>query len=349
MQLENYIVKPDTTVIEAMKVIDNNAEGIVYVCENDNRLMGAVTDGDIRRYIIHNGDLNKTVECMMTRNPITVPLSMRIRANECLEINHITSIPVVDEDNTICEIVFLDSTVSVIKEQVNAPVVIMAGGKGTRLRPYTQILPKPLIPIGEKTITEHIIERFVNAGCNKFDMIVNYKKHLIKSYFRDIQVPYKLSFYEEEEYLGTAGGLRLLLGCYDEPFFMTNCDILVDEDYANIMKYHKASGNIATIVSAIKNTTLPYGVIETTDDGRIAGINEKPDMSIIVNTGFYVLEPEFIKEIPDNTFIHITDVIKNCISTGRKVGMYPISGDRWLDMGQMDELQVMTESLASIR
>lgn len=126
---------------------------------------------------------------------------------------------------------------------------------------------------------------------------------------------------------------------------MTNCDIIVEDDYAKIMKYHKSSGNIATIVSAIINTVLPYGVIEATSEGKVANIKEKPDVSTIVNTGLYVLDPDFLDMIPDNTFIHITDVLKSCIEKGMRVGTYPVSGDHWLDMGQMDELQIMTSRL----
>lgn len=345
MYLENYLVKPDISVLEAMKAIDKGAEGIVYVCDDNEHLLGSVTDGDIRRFIIHGGDLNNSVESIMTSNPIKLPVELRRNANDYMEQYSITSVPIIDKDNRVTEIFFIDTSISSKLEMINSPVVIMAGGKGTRLAPYTQILPKPLIPIGEKTITEHIIDRFMKYGCNRFDIIVNYKRHLIKSYFNDVTINAKLNFYDEEEFLGTAGGLKLLQGHFDEPFFMTNCDILVEDDYAKIMEYHKKNKNIATIVSAVKNTVLPYGVIESTSNGQVASIKEKPEVSTIVNTGFYVLEPDFLNLIPSNTFIHITDILKKCIDDGKRVGMYPISGDKWLDMGQMDELQIMTERL----
>ena len=345
MIISDYIVKPDVTVIDAMKAIDNNTEGFVYVFDDDMHLIGAITDGDIRRHIIHGGDLNIAVSSIMTDTPVSLPLAMRSCADECMEKHSITSVPIIDENRIIQEIFFWDTSVHNTVTQINVPVVIMAGGKGTRLAPYTQILPKPLIPIGEKTITEHIIDRFMNAGCNQFDIIVNYKRHLIKSYFRDVEISADINFFDEKEFMGTAGGLQLLSGRYDEPFFMTNCDILVEDDYAKMIAYHKKNNYIATIISAVKNTTLPYGVIESTADGQVAAIKEKPDISTIVNTGFYILNPEFIDMIPENTFIHITDIIKKCIDQGKRIGMYPISGDRWLDMGQMDELQIMAERL----
>ncbi len=345
MRIEDYLINPSASVIEAMNAIDINTEGIVYVCDEDRTLLGAVTDGDIRRYIIHGGSLSGMVSHVMTSNPIKLPLSARSRANGYMVKFSITSIPIVDDNNIIQEIFFLDSSVRPVKKQIDAPVVIMAGGKGTRLQPYTQILPKPLIPIGEKTITEHIIDHFYDAGCKHFDMIVNYKRHFIKSYFRDVELPVTINFLDEDEFLGTAGGLRLLIGKYDQPFFMTNCDILIEDDYSKIMKYHISNNNIITIVSAIKNTTLPYGVIEATPDGKVACIKEKPDVSTVVNTGFYILSPKFLDKIPADTFIHITDVIKTCIDEGERVGMYPVSGDHWMDMGQMDELRIMTERL----
>lgn len=348
MQLDNYLIKPNYTVLEAMKAIDKGAEGIVYVCDEKKHLLGAVTDGDIRRHIIHEGKLNVSVDKIMTSAPVKLPISNRLEADNCMERYSITSVPIVDENNEIVEIFFLDSSVRSANALIDSPVAIMAGGKGTRLAPYTQILPKPLIPIGEKTITEHIIEHFMTYGCRRFDMIVNYKRHLIKSYFRDTPIKAELTFFDEDEFLGTAGGLRLLLGRYNEPFFMTNCDILIEDDYTKMMEYHKKSGNIITIVSAIINLSLPYGVIIPNCSGLVTEIKEKPEISNIVNTGFYILDPEFLEMIPDSTFVHITDVIKMCIDQNKKVGMYPISGDRWMDMGQIDELQIMTEKMENL-
>ncbi len=348
MQLDNYLIKPGCSVLDAMKAIDKGAEGIVYVCDEDRHLLGAVTDGDIRRHIIHEGKLDENVDAIMTSKPIKLPVSRRLDADSCMERYSITSVPVVDDNNEIVEIHFIDSSVRSNTRLVDSPVAIMAGGKGTRLAPYTQILPKPLIPIGEKTITEHIIDHFIEYGCSKFDIIINYKRHLIKSYFRDTPLDVDLTFFEEDEFLGTAGGLRLLIGRYSEPFFMTNCDILIDDDYSKMMDYHKKNGNIITIVSAVVNLSLPYGVIIPNGDGCVSAIKEKPEISNIVNTGFYILDPEFLEMIPKNTFIHITDVIKKCIDQNKKVGMYPISGERWMDMGQMEELQIMAERLENI-
>ena len=202
-----------------------------------------------------------------------------------------------------------------------------------------------MIPIGEKTITEHIISRFHEYGCEHFDMIVNYKKNFIKSYFLDNENTYDVNFIDETEFLGTGGGLRLLKGRYKTPFFMTNCDILIEEDYAKIFEYHQKNKNIITMVCAEKNMIIPYGTVEVSKDGQAMGLKEKPSLSFTTNTGFYVIEPEFLELIPDNTFIHITDVIQKCIDMEKGVGVYTISEEKWLDMGQMEELEKMKKKL----
>ncbi len=348
MQLNDYIVLSDNNIMDIMRKIDKNARGVVFVCDDDRRLLGSITDGDIRRFIIHSGKLDARAKQIMKTDPIFVPEKEIESARRIMRIRQISSIPILDKDHRVIDIHFLDERSIVVKKKIDCPVVIMAGGMGTRLQPYTSVLPKPLIPIGDKTITEHIIERFQNAGCRHFDMIVNYKKHFIKSYFRDLENSPDIIFHEEDEFLGTAGGLRLLMGRYKESFFMTNCDILIEADYSEIMEYHRKRGNIATIVCAVKNMKLPYGVIKTRDNGQVDSIQEKPDITLVVNTGFYVLTPDFLDEIPEDKFVHITEVLQTCINKGLKVGMYPVSEDNWMDMGQMDELQKMTEKLGEL-
>ncbi len=349
MRLDDYIVQPDSGIMDTLKKIDKNAKGIVYVCDEDRQLKGAITDGDIRRFIIHSGKLDAKAVQIMKTDPISVAESDIDSAIRVMRTRQVKSVPILDEDHHVVDVRFQDERSIIVKNKINCPVVIMAGGMGTRLQPYTSILPKPLIPIGDKTITEHIIDRFQNAGCKHFDMIVNYKKHFIKSYFRDLDRKPDIDFLEENEFLGTAGGLRLLIGQYKESFFMTNCDILIDADYSEIMDYHRKNGNIATIVCAVKNMKLPYGVIKTRDNGQVDSIQEKPDITSVVNTGFYVLTPDFLDEIPEGKFVHITEVLQTCIDKGHKVGMYPVSEDNWMDMGQMDELQKMTEKLGELR
>lgn len=344
MQLNEFIVSSSCPVIDAMKKIDANGKGIIYVCESEI-LEGVLTDGDIRRYILKKGDLNCPVGEIANRHPIVLPYKERHKVKSLLKEKNICSIPLLDSSHRMVSIGFIEDDFPPNKEQLGLPVVIMAGGKGTRLYPYTQILPKPLIPIGEKTITEHIMEHFQAYGCMHFDMIVNYKKNFIKSYFMDNEISADISFVEEKEYLGTGGGLKLLEGKYTTSFFMSNCDILIEEDYGDILREHRKCGNIVTMVCAAKKVKIPYGTVTVSKTGQVTAMEEKPELSFLTNTGLYVLEPEFLEEIPDNTFIHITDVIQKCIDKGERVGMYPISEEHWMDMGQLDELEKMRKCL----
>lgn len=344
MQISDFIVDTHTTIMEAIDKMNRNAKGIIYVA-TDSVLHGAITDGDVRRYILKNGELNKSVLEICNQSPKHLIVDNEKTAYDVMKKQKIRSIPVVDENGRITKIYFEDKEIQRKKVEIDIQVVIMAGGRGTRLYPYTQILPKPLIPIGDKTITEHIMERFEEYGCNRFTMIVNYKKNFIKSYFEDNEKNRTIKFIEENEFLGTGGGLKLLNGKVDNTFFMTNCDILIEDDYSKILEYHKLNKNIVTMVCAVKNVVIPYGTVEVSEEGRILGLKEKPELSFITNTGFYVLEPEFINYIPENTFIHITDIIQKCIDEGKNVGVYKISEEQWLDMGQWEELERMKEKL----
>lgn len=344
MLISDFTIDSHLSIMEAIEKMNKNSKGIIFVVE-DKTLCGVITDGDIRRYILKNGDLEKNISEIYNRNPRYLLRDNEETAYELMKENGIRAIPILDKDKRITKIYFIDEEIETQKVKLDIPVVIMAGGKGTRLYPYTQILPKPLIPIGDMTITEHIMERFEEYGCHKFSMIVNYKKHFIKSYFEDNENKKDVTFIEEKEFLGTGGGLKLIDGKINETFFMTNCDILIEEDYSKILDYHRKNKNIVTMVCAVKNMVIPYGTVEVSPDGRAVELKEKPELSFITNTGFYVLEPEFLECIQNNTFVHITDVIQSCIDTGKNVGVYKISEDCWMDMGQLEELERMKEKL----
>lgn len=338
MEFKDYIVSEELSVLETMDQINKNTRGIVYICD-DHKLKGVVTDGNIRRYIINNGDLKAPVAQMANMSPKYLERKDSINVEEFMEDNSIKSVPIVNSKGSIISIKFLHETPIYKATNLDIPVVIMAGGKGTRLEPFTQVLPKPLIPIGDKTITELIMDKFSEFGCHRFDMIVNYKKNLIKTYFNDMENDYNVVFTDEHEFLGTGGGLKLLDGKYDSTFFMTNCDIIIEQDYSEVVNYHKENKNMITVVGAMNKMVIPYGTIEVGDGGKIKALHEKPTISYMSNTGFYIIEPEFLKMIPENTFIHITDIIDNCIKAKKNVGVYPVSESAWLDVGQFNELE----------
>lgn len=351
MDIHNYIIEENISVLDTMKQIEVGARGIVFVCKRQ-KLCAVVTDGDIRRYILHGGSLEVPVSEIAHKMPIYLKEDQEAQAINMMRRHYVAAIPIVNDSGEIIRIRFWkeeeqDDAIQP-KRSLKVPLVIMAGGKGTRLKPYTDILPKPLIPIGDKTITEHIIDRFAEYDCRQVTMIINYKKDFIKAYYTDSEVQSDIAFVEEKEYMGTGGGLGLLTDRMKSTFFMSNCDILVNADYAEILDYHLQSGNVITMVCAKKKFEIPYGTVQTDQSNQVVGLEEKPQFVYHVNTGFYVIEPSFLKYIPQNTFVHITDVIENCIANRVRVGSYLIQDDAWMDMGQFDELDKMKEQLNSL-
>lgn len=348
-RIKDFVIPQDATVVEAMKKIDINAKGILFVTDPGGRLTGVITDGDIRRWLIRTGDLQGMVHKIMNANPKAVFCKEADKAKELINIYSITAVPILTTGHFISDIVFKEQPVEVEENSKKAlekvPVVIMAGGKGTRLYPYTKILPKPLIPIGDIPIMERIMNAFCEYGVGEFFATVNYKKEMIKSYFSDMETAYRIHYVEEDEPLGTAGSLQLMKAGFTAPFIVTNCDILIRADYADIYQYHLRMGNELTIVTSLKNVVIPYGVIYSSENGRIESMEEKPQLSYFVNTGMYILNAELVNEIPKDTFFHMTDLADSLLKENRKVGMYPISEDSFLDMGEMEEMRRMEQKL----
>jgi Nucleoside-diphosphate-sugar pyrophosphorylase involved in lipopolysaccharide biosynthesis/translation initiation factor 2B, gamma/epsilon subunits (eIF-2Bgamma/eIF-2Bepsilon) len=342
--LDYFITTEDITVLDAMKKIGQNTRGVLFATRN-NKLVGVMTDGDIRRYILECGKLDEKISKILNYTPCYIMVDDIVDYKLYMKKAGITAVPIVDKTLEIIRIEFLNELQNVVINNLNIPVVIMAGGKGTRLQPYTDILPKPLMPIGDMTITERIMEKFEQFGCSKFDIIVNYKRNLIKAYFAEADIKRNINFVDEDVYLGTGGGLSLLKGRYNQTFFMTNCDILIEGRYDEMLEYHKENRNIITIVCAKKKVQIPYGIVELGDNNKVKKFVEKPCYSILTNSGFYILEPDFLNKIKENVFIHITDIIEKCINDGEKVGVYTIEEEKWMDMGQVEELEKMKQKL----
>lgn len=343
MKINELIIDEELTVLETMRLLDEKGMRILFVAPN-SILKAVVTDTDIRKFILRGGELTDNVSKMANYSPKSLNIAQRSMAKETLTKYMIDAIPLLDNEGHLIEIVFLNELGVDTQKKVDIPVIITAGGLGTRLYPYTKILPKPLIPVGEMPIVEHIINRFYNFGCKRFSMIVNYKKSMIKSYFNDIEKDYDLQFADEEIALGTGGGLCLLKGKINETFFFTNCDCLIDADYTDIYKFHKKNNNIITMICAFKHFTIPYGVIEL-ENGEIKTITEKPEMNFLTNTGIYIVEPQVIDELEDMKAVGFPDIIEKYRSAGQRVGVYPVSENSWMDMGQLEELDNMRRKL----
>lgn len=342
---DEFFIREDNTILEAMQKIDKNARQLLFV-QNDGVLLAAVTDGDIRRWILKGGDLRAQVKQAANYQPKYLHERNSHLAVSVMKDYLLDAIPIVDDNHKIQDIIFQNNIEQkVIRFERDIPVVMMAGGLGTRLSPYTNILPKPLIPIGDYPIAEHIINRFCEYGCKRFVMIVNYKRNMIKAYFDELVKDYELSFIAEEKPLGTGGGISLLKGKIKDTFLLTNCDILIDDDLTKAYKQHVKSGNRITMICSLKNFTIPYGVVNLGEDGTIASMEEKPNLSFFTNTGCYFVEPEVIEELAYNEPIDFPTIIERYMAEGKKVGIYPIGEDAWLDMGQFDELEKMRERL----
>ncbi len=340
--LSQICIAENSSILDALKQMDIVKHRLLIVT-NDGKFCSMLSIGDIQRAIIKGVDLSRPVSVILRDKTNVATLhDSRESIKNYMEIHKNEFMPIVDDDHNIVEVFFWDElfNTEVIHRtaEFNLPVIIMAGGKGTRLRPLTNVLPKPLIPIGEQTILEDIMDRFVECGCHEFYISVNYKADIIKRYMSNLDKPqYHITYFQEDKPLGTAGSLHLLKDKINDTFFVSNCDIIIEEDYGEILKYHRENHNEITVVAAIKDLSIPYGTLETKEDGLLSNIKEKPEYTFKINTGMYILEPGLIDEIPQNEFYHITFLIEKLMNEYRRVGVYPINKGSWIDVGNWEE------------
>jgi dTDP-glucose pyrophosphorylase len=341
--MKNITIKPTATIKEAMAVLDKTAEKVLLVVDDDQRLIGAMTDGDIRRYILKKQDLIGTIESAYNKNPIFV-FQKDFDLGKIKKIfteNKIELIPILDQNRKVVDYitwgkVFGNSRRSE-NQKLDVPVVIMAGGSGTRLEPFTRVLPKPLIPVGDKPVIDHIIDNFRAYGIHEFYLTIHHMSKIIRAYFEEKAPDYSIGFAEEDEPRGTAGSLKLLKDKLNKPFFVSNCDIIIEADYADIFHFHTKHSYDITLVASAKQFNIPYGICELNGSGSLERIQEKPEYSFLVNTGMYVLNPSVIDLIPDNKLFHITHLMDKVRGNGGAIGVYPVSEKAWIDVGQWAE------------
>lgn len=344
MDIRDFLIEEEAAMLQAMEQLDSVAKKVLFVVK-EGHFVAAITDGDIRRWILKKGNLEAKVKDVANYAPKYLLEKDRRRAKDYMKKHSIEALPILNDDKDIVSVVLWNDMEVEPKRNLDVPVVIMAGGLGTRLYPYTKILPKPLIPIGEIPIVEHIMNRFFQYGAQRFYLVVNHKKNMIKAYFHEIEKSYDVLFVDEDTPLGTGGGLSLLKGSIDKPFILTNCDILIEEDYEKIYNYHLKEKNLITMICSLKKIRIPYGVIEIGESGEIESMKEKPEYSFFTNTGMYVVDPRIIEELEKDQFIGFPDIIENYRLKGEKIGMYPIGEKKWLDMGQLDEMEEMRRRL----
>ena len=343
MDFRSFCMLETESLRTALARLNQAAKKVLFLTDAAGHLTAALTDGDVRRHLLSGGTLEDSAANAGNHRPITA--TGREEAIRLLAQHGCIAVPVLDGAGRIMDIVLEDERQAEPHAALGLPVVIMAGGKGTRLEPYTKILPKPLIPVGDLPIMEHIMRQFRQYGCTEFHGIVNYKKQLIKAYFSENEEHFNTVWYDEDKPLGTGGGLSLLKGKLSGTFFLTNCDLLIFTDYEKLLRFHRESGSAVTMVCAEKHVTIPYGVVETGENGVITAMREKPAFQFLTNTGLYLVEPEVLEDIGEDEVIGFPDIIERQRRKGRRVSTYTVGEADWLDMGQLDELEKMRERL----
>ncbi|MCJ7443544.1 MAG: nucleotidyltransferase family protein [Methanotrichaceae archaeon] len=341
IQLEGLLISPDSTILEAMACIDRNAKGIMLVVDDETHLIGTITDGDIRRSILAGIDLNFTVQNLLDHratayHPITAPIdtpkSSLIRLMNEYSIRHI---PLLDEKSRVVDLALLSDLV----KDYNTPLtaVIMAGGLGTRLRPLTNDLPKPMLPVGDRPIMDHLITSLQNAGIRIVNITTHYKPDKIREYFRDgHDFGVKINYVSEDRPLGTAGGLGLM-PAKDETLLVINGDILTQLNFRAMLDYHKESRADMTIAVRKYDLHIPYGIVEC-DGPKVHRVQEKPLFSFFVNAGIYMIEPIVHSYIPNNRRFDMTDLISCLLNESLTVVSFPVI-EYWLDIGQHEDYE----------
>lgn len=341
MKLKDDLVCISTSIIDALKIMDRKNKKLLFI-HNKNKYVGLISLGDIQRAILNKISLSQSLvkiirprkDTTEIKNDKTITEIKRIMLQKRTE-----AMPIVNKNGELEKIIYWEDVFNQkrIKKKFNLPVVIMAGGKGTRLKPLTNVIPKPLIPIGEKTILETIIESFSHFGCTDFFLSVNHQSEIIEFYMNSKNLSEKVTYFKENKPLGTAGSLYLLKNKIKSTFIVSNCDIIIDQDYSEILDFHKKNKNQITIVAAVKNLKIPYGTIKIKKKGLLERIEEKPNLSFLINTGLYILEPNLINRIPTDTFFHITDLIESLKKENENIGVFPVSENSWTDIGEWEQ------------
>tara|TARA_A100001015_G_scaffold312677_1_gene418334 strand:- start:519 stop:1571 length:1053 start_codon:yes stop_codon:yes gene_type:complete len=333
------------TVLESSSIrsalVKINKSGIrgVIVTDKKRRLLGVITDGDLRKHLVKKNILDKKIRFFINRKPlfITKDKTKKINLKNIFLDKSVNFVPVLSKKGELLEIITLEEVFSKDNLKYNKlPVVIMAGGEGKRLLPLTKILPKPLLPISGKPMLESVMQQFIKQEYNNFLISLHHKANLIKNYFKSKK--YSITFFKEKSKLGTAGSLKLMKKKLKGNFFLTNCDVFFDLELAQIQKFHIDNKSDMTLVVAERDFKIPYGVCEIKENGNLKKLTEKPNFNIFINTGLYLINSKLIGLIPSNYF-DVTDLIKKAKVKNLKVLTYIISNNSWVDVGQKEEFK----------
>lgn len=328
------IVTKNYTLLNTMKIIDDSSLQFAVVVDEKQRLLGTVTDGDIRRGILRGEGLDVPITSIMNPNPTYARSGLKYhKYKQVMKSKMLKQLPIVDEYNRVIDILFEDHLATLLNKNT---VVLMLGGLGTRLRPLTNNIPKPMLKVGNKPILETIIEGFKQYGYSHFIFSVNYKKEVIQDYFQNgAAFDVTIEYIEENKRMGTAGALSLIENRPTRPFFVMNGDLLTQVNFDQLMQFHIEHQSLATMCVREYEYQIPYGVIET-EGTDLVMIKEKPIQRNFVNAGIYVLNPEILDYIPQDEFYDMPSLFEQLIEKGKKTSVFPIR-EYWLDIGQVDD------------
>jgi len=356
---ERVVISENSDITSALKKLNESATKVLLVIDN-KIFKGTLTDGDIRRYILKTGKLEGVVNDVYYRNPVTlykkdiekIPLE---EIKKLFKEKKIELIPVLNQQKEIVGYIewsdVLEDNKNFVVEKIDEsiPVVIMAGGKGSRMWPFTNVLPKPLIPIGNKTVVEYIIDEFKKIGIKDFFLTLNYKGEIMEAYFKTIEKDYNIDFIWEENFLGTAGSLKFLENkVAADNFIISNCDIIIDANLKDILDFHISHDAILTSITSIHHFKIPYGVVEISSGGGIKKVTEKPEYTFQVNTGIYIMNKKALKYIPENKYFDMPNLIEKLIKNKEKTLAYPVKESDYTDLGQWEEYKQVLEKFRGL-
>ncbi len=348
-QKNNLKINENGTIRDSLVKINSNLQKCLIVVNKRNELKGTISDGNIRRGLLRGFSLDAKINKIYNKKNIIFLKDKKFSIDEAkkkliknFHNTFIGIIPIIDEKKKVKDFITID-TISPTKNhnfnKKNTPVVIMSGGKGTRLKPFTEMFPKPLLPVGNKTAIDHIIDNYLKNDFNNFVLTINYKSKLLMAYLQEKkEKKIKINYIKEKKPLGTAGSLKLLSKKFlKEDFFLINCDSILNLDFQSLLEYHKSNKNYITLVVSMKEITVPYGVCLLKKDNTLDQINEKPKKTYLVNTGLYVINPKVIKFIPGNKVFDFDEFIQKVKKKRFKIGLFPIEDKSWKDIGSWNE------------
>jgi len=346
---EKILISEDISIEAALKKMTALGKKCLIVA-NKGKFIGTLSDGDIRKALLSNQSIDSPIQDIFNEHAFSV-IEGEFNNEDLRQVfleKQYDLIPIVDHNNQVKNLVewgnlFKPKSASQKREM---PVVIMAGGEGSRLKPFTNILPKPLIPLNDKTVIEKILDSFTDSGFYYFFLSINFKGKIMAAFFEELEPDYSISFVEEKKPLGTAGSLHMLKEELKSTFLLTNCDVILDLDHGDLIDFHNKNNCEITLVASAKKLTVPYGACEIDREGFLSKIVEKPSLDYLINAGLYVIEPSALEEIPDDEFFHITDLIEKVKSKGKRVGVFPIEDDAWIDIGQWEEYRSALKRLS---